>query len=264
MPANVLVVEDEPAIAEVLSVTLLHAGYFPLRVTDAQVAVTLIAKVLPDLILLSRNLPENSAIEFLQALRRDNRCKHVPVVMLSTLISEEDYIEGLEAGADDYLLKPFSPRTLLARVKALLRRRAPQFFEDMVSVHGLTLDPTSHRAYIAKDDVEIQLKVGPMEFKILHYFLTNPEKVHSRVMLLNQVWGDHTSIEERTVDVHIKRLRTILKPVGYAPIIETVRGSGYRLSAQGMIEAAEQSANAALLAGTSSETGGPVAVGTCR
>jgi two-component system phosphate regulon response regulator PhoB len=188
----------------------------------------------------------------LQALRNTQRGNEVPVIMLSAFGSEEDRIEGLQAGADDYLPKPFSPKELLARIKAVLRRRTPQLAEAVVAVHGLTMDPTSHRVYVVKDRAEIPLKVGPTEFKLLHYFLTHPERVHSRAMLLDQVWGDHAFIEERTVDVHIKRLRTVLKSAGYESIIETVRGSGYRLSAQGMIEAVKQAEKASLLRGRAS------------
>jgi two-component system phosphate regulon response regulator PhoB len=215
MPANVLVVEDEPAIAELLTLTLHHGGFHPIHAADAQVASSLVAEVLPDLIVLDRALPGGSGIDFLRALRLSERGGEVPVIMLSAYGTEGDRVEGLEAGADDYLPKPFSPKELLARIKAVLRRRAPQLAEEVVAVHGLTLDTASHRVYVAK----------------------GPERVHSRAMLLDQVWGDHAFIEERTVDVHIKRLRTVLKPAGYEPIIETVRGSGYRLSAQGMVDA---------------------------
>jgi len=237
MPANVLVVEDEPAIAELLTLTLHHGGFHPIHAADAQVASSLVAKVLPDLIVLDRALPGGSGIDFLRALRLSERGCEVPVIMLSAYGTEGDRVEGLEAGADDYLPKPFSPKELLARIKAVLRRRAPQLAEEVVAVHGLTLDTASHRVYVAKGRTEIPLKVGPTEFKLLHFLLAHPERVHSRAMLLDQVCGDHAFIEERTVDVHIKRLRTVLKPAGYEPIIETVRGSGYRLSAQGMVDA---------------------------
>lgn len=247
MPASVLVVEDEPAIAELLTVTLQYGGYYPLHAPDAQVASTLVAEVLPDLIVLDRALPGNSGIEFLRALRSTERGGEVPVIMLSAFGSEEDRVEGLEAGADDYLPKPFSPKELLARIKAVLRRRAPQLADEVVSVHGLTLDSARHRVYVANGSHEIPLKIAPTEFKLLHYFLTHPERVHSRAMLLDEVWGDHVFVEERTVDVHIKRLRTVLKPAGYESIIETVRGSGYRLSAQGMIDAIRQAEKASLL-----------------
>lgn len=247
MPASVLVVEDEPAIAELLTVTLQYGGYYPLHAPDAQVASTLIAEVLPDLILLDRALPGDSGIEFLQALRNTQRGNEVPVIMLSAFGSEEDRIEGLQAGADDYLPKPFSPKELLARIKAVLRRRTPRLVEKVVSVHGLTLDPASHRVFVVKDHIKKPLRIAPTEFKLLHYFLAHPERVHSRAMLLDQVWGGHAFIEERTVDVHIKRLRGVLQPAGYESIIETVRGSGYRLSAQGMIDAAKQAEKASLL-----------------
>lgn len=262
MRASVLAIENDAASAEMLSATLLQGGYFALRVADTQMAVPLMASVPPDLIVLSRTLPGNSAIEFLRGLRKSGRSRRVPVLMLSTRGSDEDCIEALEAGADDYLLKPISPNVLLARIRAALRRHVPQLFGELVTVHGLTLDPRCHRAYVVVKRAEVLLKVGPTEFKLLHYLLANPEKVHSRITLLDRVWGGHSSLEERTVDVHIKRLRTILKPYGYAPIIETVRGSGYRLSAQGMIDADHRAPGASGVKAASA--GGASAVAPCR
>lgn len=230
MPASVLIVEDEPAIAELLAVSIKHAGYHPLQARDVEGANLLVSEVLPDLVVLDWMLPGTSGLVFLRRLRADSRTREVPVIMLTARTEEEDSVDGLEAGADDYMAKPFSPKELVARIKAVLRRRAPQLTNDAVSVNGLTLDPSTHRVYVEENRVELPVYLGPTEFKLLHFFLAHPERVHSRTHVLDQVWGDHASIEERTVDVHIKRLRTALKAVGYEAIIETVRGSGYRLS----------------------------------
>lgn len=244
MPASVLVVEDEPAIAELLTVTLRHGGYYPLLAPNVQVASAFVTEVLPDLIVLDRSLAGDSGREFLRALRRTERGGEVPVIMLSAFGSVDDRIEEPETRADDYLTKPFSPKDLLARIKAVLRRRIPQLSKEVVSFQGLTVNPAGQRVYVAKDGAEMLLKIGPTEFKLLHYFLTHPERVHSRALLLEKIWGDHTLVEERTVDVHVKRLRTVLKPGGYESIIETVRGSGYRLSSQGMNTAARKADDA--------------------
>ncbi|QQC63133.1 phosphate regulon transcriptional regulator PhoB [Paraburkholderia ginsengisoli] len=230
MPPSVLIVEDEPAIAELLAINIKHAGYHPLQARDVNAANALVAEVLPDLIVLDWMLPGTSGLVFLRRLRADARTRELPVIMLTARTQEEDSVDGLEAGADDYMAKPFSPKELVARIKAVLRRRAPQRTNDAVTVNGLTLDPSTHRVYVKENGVQLPVHLGPTEFKLLHFFLTHPERVHSRTLVLDQVWGDHVFIEERTVDVHIKRLRSALKPVGYEAIIETVRGSGYRLT----------------------------------
>ena len=242
MPASVLIVEDEPAIAELLAVNIKHAGYHPLKARDAEGANALVSEVLPDLIVLDWMLPGTSGLVFLRKLRADSRTREVPVIMLTARTEEQDLVDGLEGGADDYMSKPFSPKELLARIKAVLRRRAPQLTNDAVGVHGLTLDPTTRRVYAEENGVELPVHLGPTEFKLLHFFLTHPERVHSRTSVLDQVWGDHVFIEERTVDVHIKRLRTALKPVGYEAIIETVRGCGYRLSKLALPQHSEKAA----------------------
>ncbi|MFM0597228.1 MULTISPECIES: phosphate regulon transcriptional regulator PhoB [Paraburkholderia] len=230
MHISVLIVEDEPAIIELLAANLKHAGFHPLPARNATIASALISEILPDLIVLDWMLPGMSGLQFMRKLRADSRTRDVPVIMLTARDEEQDRVDGLEAGADDYLVKPFSPKELVARIKAVLRRRAPQLTDDAVSVRSLTLDPATRRVFVktAGDDMPVHL--GPTEFKLLHYFMAHPERVHSRSLVLDQVWGDHVFIEERTIDVHVKRLRAALKPVGYDAIIETVRGSGYRLS----------------------------------
>ncbi|MCW3696763.1 phosphate regulon transcriptional regulator PhoB [Burkholderia cenocepacia] len=230
MPINVMIVEDEPAVVDLLAVNLKHAGMHPLEARDASVARSLIAEVLPDLILLDWMLPGMSGLQFLRHLRADSRTRDVPVVMLTARDDERDRIDGLEAGADDYLAKPFSPKELVARIKAVLRRSSPQLTDDPVTVGKLTLDPGRHLVFAKEDGREVQVRLGPLEFKVLHFFMVHPERVHSRSTILDRVWGDHIFIEERTIDVHVKRLREALKPVGCDAIIETVRGSGYRLA----------------------------------
>jgi two-component system phosphate regulon response regulator PhoB len=236
VPSNILIVEDEAAIAELLCVNLHHAGYCPIRADSAEQAHGLINDVLPDLVLLDWMLPGKSGVMFARDLRRNERTKHIPVIMLTARSDEQDKVLGLETGADDYVTKPFSPRELMARIKAVLRRRAPQLTEDAVQINGLMLDPATHRVTSRMDGVEvphdneIPLDLGPTEFRLLHFLMTHPERVHSRTQLLDQVWGDHVFVEERTVDVHIKRLRAALRPAGQDALIETVRGSGYRLA----------------------------------
>jgi len=224
MGSTILVVEDEPAIAELIAVNLSHAGHKVLRAADTGQAKTIINAELPDLILLDWMLPGTTGIDFAKILRKEERTKDTPIVMLTARAEEDDKVTGLEVGADDYITKPFSPKELLARIKAVLRRRAPQLTDDRVEIAGLTLDPTAHRVF----GKEVQLDVGPTEFRLLHFFMTRPERVHSRTQLLDQVWGDHVFVEERTVDVHIRRLRQSLSPSGHDCHIETVRGAGYR------------------------------------
>lgn len=228
MPSTILVVEDEAAIAELIVVNLSFAGHKVLRAADTEQARTLITAELPDLILLDWMLPGTSGMQFAQALRKDERTRTVPIIMLTARTDEQDKIDGLEAGADDYVTKPFSPKELLARIKAVLRRRAPQLTDDSVEVSGLRLDPVTHRILGNNQTLEM----GPTEFRLLHFFMTHQERVHSRTQLLDQVWGDHVFVEERTVDVHIRRLRQALNATGHDKLIETVRGAGYRFSAK--------------------------------
>jgi two-component system phosphate regulon response regulator PhoB len=229
MPANILLVEDEPAIQELIAFNLAQAGHHVLRASTAEVALTLVKNALPDLVLLDWMLPGASGIDIAKKLRADERTRHVPIIMLTARSDEQDKITGLETGADDYITKPFSPRELLARIKAVLRRRAPQMTDDAVEVKGLRLDPVTHRVTGNGDPIDL----GPTEFRLLHFFMTHQERVHSRSQLLDQVWGDHVFVEERTVDVHIRRLRSALEPSEHAALIQTVRGTGYRFSTQG-------------------------------
>lgn len=230
MPSSILVVEDEPAIAELIAVNLQHAGHYPIRAYNAEQALSLMSDVLPDLVLLDWMLPGKSGATFAKELRNNDRTKQIPIIMLTARSEEQDKVLGLEAGADDYVTKPFSPKELLARIKAVLRRRAPQLTDDVVAINGLRLDPATHRVTGQDESGMIKLDLGPTEFRLLHFLMTHPERVHSRSQLLDQVWGDHVFVEERTVDVHIKRLRAALTPGGYSNMIETVRGSGYRLA----------------------------------
>ncbi len=228
MPANILLVEDEPAIQELIAVNLTRSGHHVVRVSDAETAQRVVRDALPDLILLDWMLPGMSGVEFARRLRTDERTRMIPVIMLTARGEEQDKVAGLETGADDYITKPFSPRELVARIKAVLRRRAPQVTEDAVEAGGLRLDPSTHRVSAEGQT----LSLGPTEFRLLHFLMTHPERVHSRTQLLDQVWGDHVFVEERTVDVHIRRLRAALEPSGHDRLIQTVRGSGYRFSVQ--------------------------------
>ncbi|MGQ5522886.1 phosphate regulon transcriptional regulator PhoB [Chitinimonas sp. PSY-7] len=227
MPANILLVEDEPAIQELIAFNLQQAGHHVLRADSAEAGMHLVKTALPDLVLLDWMLPGMSGIEFSKKLRADERTRQVPVIMLTARSEESDKVIGLETGADDYITKPFSPRELQARIKAVLRRRAPQITDDVVEIKGLALDPATHR--VSGDGIRLDL--GPTEFRLLHFFMTHPERVHSRSQLLDHVWGDHVFVEERTVDVHIRRLRSALEATGHDALIQTVRGTGYRLSA---------------------------------
>jgi two-component system phosphate regulon response regulator PhoB len=237
MPSTILVVEDEPAIQELVAVNLTFAGHKALRASTVDQATTLIRAELPDLILLDWMLPGSSGIQFARKLRTDERTRDIPIIMLTARSNESDKVEGLEAGADDYITKPFSPKELIARIKAVLRRRAPQLTDDAVDLGGLRLDPATHRLTgTRRDGTTLPLDIGPTEFRLLHFFMTHPERVYSRAQLLDQVWGDHVFLEERTVDVHIRRLRHSLTPSGLDGLVETVRGSGYRFSVAALPE----------------------------
>ena len=230
MQSTILVVEDEPAIAELLSVNLGFAGHKALVAENAEIAQSIVEGQLPDLILLDWMLPGMSGVRYARKLRADERTKEIPIIMLTARTDEGDKVEGLETGADDYITKPFSPKELMARIKAVMRRRAPQLTNDTVEIGGLRLDPATHRLWGTVDGQAAALDLGPTEFRLLHFFMTHAERVHSRAQLLDQVWGDHVFVEERTVDVHIRRLRKALEPTGHDRLIETVRGSGYRFS----------------------------------
>jgi two-component system phosphate regulon response regulator PhoB len=228
----VLVVEDESAISELIAINLRHAGFDVRVVASADEAQAQIDRVLPDLVLLDWMLPGLTGLQLARRWRGDARTRDLPIIMLTARTDEADKIGGLDAGADDYLTKPFSPRELLARIRAVLRRKAPEALDSAVEIAGLRLDPATRRVGRRIGDEVREVKVGPTEFRLLHFFMTHPERVHSRAQLLDRVWGDHVFIEERTVDVHVKRLREALAPVQCAALIETVRGAGYRLTAQ--------------------------------
>lgn len=225
MPASVLIVEDEPAILELIAINLQHAGFETLRAKSAEEAGRLLNDVLPDLVLLDWMLPGQSGLALARRLRGDARTKEMPMIFLTARADESDKLAGLESGADDYITKPFSTKELVARIRAVLRRRKPQHGDQPVDVAGLMLDPAAHRVTGNGQP----LALGPTEFRLLHYLLTHPNRVYSRAQLLDEVWGDHVFIEERTVDVHIRRLRQALTPSGHDALIETVRGSGYAL-----------------------------------
>ena len=228
--SSILVVEDESAIAELISINLRHAGFEVSVAADAASAQAAVDRLLPDLVLLDWMLPGQSGLQLARRWRSDGRTRALPVIMLTARADEADKIAGLDAGADDYLSKPFSTKELLARVRALLRRMAPEKLDAAVEVSGLRLDPTTRRVTRRVDEQLRELKLGPTEFRLLHFLMSHPERVHSRAQLLDRVWGDHVAIEERTVDVHVKRLREALAPAQCAMLIETVRGAGYRLS----------------------------------
>lgn len=223
---TVLIVEDEPAIAELIAVNLRHNGFQPTLALDGESAQREIDAMLPDLVLLDWMLPGASGLTLARRWRGDPRTKAVPIIMLTARGDEADRVAGLDAGADDYMAKPFSTKEMLARIRAVLRRRAPEQAAVTLEAGRLKLDTATHR--VSFD--EQLLKLGPTEFKLLHYLMSHAERVHSRGQLLDKVWGDHVFIEERTVDVHIKRLREALGAA--APMIETVRGAGYRLTTQ--------------------------------
>ncbi len=230
---RVLIVEDEPAIAELVALHLRHAGFEVALADTGEAAQAEINRALPSLVVLDWMLPGQSGVALARRWRADERTRDLPLVMLTARGEEADMVAGLESGADDYVAKPFSPKELLARIRAVLRRRAPQALEDAVRIGGLTLDPATRRVTAMHNDSNKDLKLGPTEFRLLHFLMAHPERVHSRAQLLDRVWGDHVFIEERTVDVHIKRLREVLALADCAGLVETVRGAGYRLARPG-------------------------------
>jgi two-component system phosphate regulon response regulator PhoB len=230
--SRIVVVEDEMAIAELISINLRFAGHEVTIAANGEQAKHEIDAKLPDLVVLDWMLPGQSGLALARQWRSEVRTRELPIIMLTARTADADKVAGLDAGADDYLCKPFSTNELMARIRAVLRRKAPQALEDMVEVDGLRLDPATRRINRRTPHGEIELKMGPTEFRLLHFMMTHPERVHSRAQLLDRVWGDHVFIEERTVDVHVKRLREALHPAQCAGMIETVRGSGYRLARQ--------------------------------
>ncbi|MEM7838053.1 phosphate regulon transcriptional regulator PhoB [Morganella morganii] len=226
MARRILVVEDEAPIREMVCFVLEQNGYQPIEADDYDAAIARLVEPFPDLVLLDWMIPGGSGIQVIKHMKRDSQLREIPVMMLTARGEEEDRVKGLETGADDYMTKPFSPKELVARVKAILRRISPMAADDLIAMNGLTLDPASHRV----TSNENPLEMGPTEFKLLHFFMTHPERVYSREQLLNYVWGENVYVEDRTVDVHIRRLRKALEADGHDKMIQTVRGTGYRFS----------------------------------
>lgn len=226
MAVTVLVVDDESAIREMLGFILMREGYDYQTAANAEQAWRRIKESLPDIILLDWMLPGISGVELARRLKREPDTRHLPLIMLTARDDEEDKIRGLNVGADDYITKPFSPAELTARIKAVLRRSAPLDSKEVVEVEGLRLDPNTYRLS-ARDK---SLEMGPTEFRLLHFFITHPERVYSRGQLIDYVWGENVYVEERTVDVHIRRLRKSLEASGHDKLVQTVRGVGYRFS----------------------------------
>lgn len=233
MLTTILVVEDEPAIQELLAYNLRNVGYTVMCVNSAEQATTKINETLPDLILLDWMLPGVNGVEFMRVLRQDLRTRLIPIILLTARVEENDKVCGLERGADDYITKPFSPRELIARIRAILRRSLPEASDEILDIEGIKLNPMTHRVTVIDQKNRFQEKellISPIEFRLLHFLMAHTERVHTRTQLLNKVWGDHVFVEDRTVDVHIRRLRKVLEGVGKANLIQTVRGAGYRFS----------------------------------
>ncbi len=222
---TVLIVDDEAAIREMIAVALQMAGYRCLEAENAQAAHAIVVDHQPDIILLDWMMPDVSGIELARRLKRETAYADIPIIMLTARSEEDNKIQGLEAGADDYITKPFSPRELIARLKAVLRRTATAGIDEPIEVEGLRLDPSSHRV----SSGETELEFGPTEFRLLQFFMTHPERAYTRSQLLDQVWGGNVYVEERTVDVHIRRLRLALG-AQHEHLVQTVRGTGYRFS----------------------------------
>ncbi len=226
MAAKILVVEDEAPVRDMICFALNKADYDCLGAKDAVDARRMVAETPPDLILMDWMLPEMSGIELTRELKGNDLTREIPVIMLTARGEEDDKVRGLESGVEDYVTKPFSPRELMARIKVILRRVSPDVTEEVIEAGELILNPASHRVEFAGHEISL----GPTEFKLLHFFMTHPDKVYSRTRLLDRVWGTNVFIEERTVDVHIRRLRMALEPHGIDGMIQTVRGAGYRFS----------------------------------
>ena len=223
MGGSILIVEDELVTQRLIAASLERAGYKVIRVPSVAQAEAAIREVLPDLMLLDWILPGTTGVSFLRQLRNERRTKQIPVIMLTGRTEEFDKVTGLEAGADDYLTKPFSHRELLARIRAVVRRRAPLLGDEPIEFSDLKLDPAAHRVSTRCGKINL----WATEFRLLHFLMTHPDRVYSRGQLLDEVWGDHVFVEDRTVDVHIRRLRQALQPSGHQDMIETVRGAGY-------------------------------------
>ncbi len=227
MRGKILIVDDEEAIRKMVCLAITEAGYDCIEAADTSQAQARILAETPDLVLLDWMLPGVSGVEYARRMRREKLTARLPVILLTARAEEEDKMRGFDSGADDYITKPFSARELIARIRALLRRTTPHTMDKAVEVDGLSLDPVTHRVSAGGQTVGL----GPTEFRLLHFFMANPERVHSRERLLNGVWGNNVYVEERTVDVHIRRLRRALETSGHDRLIQTVRGAGYRFSA---------------------------------
>lgn len=226
MSRKILVVEDEAPIRDMLCFVLEQNGYQPMTAGDYDSALNLLVEPYPDLVLLDWMLPGGSGIQIAKKMKQHDVTRSIPIIMITARGEEEDKVRGLEVGADDYVTKPFSPKELMARIKAVIRRVAPTSLDDVIDVQGLKLDPVSHRV----TSMDTSLDMGPTEFRLLHFFMTHPERVYSREQLLDHVWGTNVYVEDRTVDVHIRRLRKAIAVNGHDRLVQTVRGSGYRFS----------------------------------
>ncbi len=227
MQKRILIVDDEPAIRDMVAFALRKGDYQPVHAGDAREAQAAIAERVPDLILLDWMLPGSSGLELARRWRRDELTSDVPIIMLTARGEENDRVSGLESGVDDYVVKPFSARELLARIRAVLRRSREDEADGSVAVGGLRIDGAAHRVFAGAES----LHLGPTEYRLLHFFMTHAERVYTRTQLLDQVWGGNVYVEERTVDVHIRRLRKALEPFQLEDMVQTVRGAGYRFSA---------------------------------
>lgn len=226
--SKILIVEDEAAIRDMLKFTLSASGYEVFEANNAEEGWKVALDVLPDLILLDWMMPGTPGVSLAKRLRQNDKTAHMPIIMLTARGEEEDQVKGFESGVDDYVVKPFSPRALVARIQAILRRQSSETVETSIITSGqMRIDIESHRFYVSDEEI----KLGPTEFKLIHFFMTHANRVFSRSQLLDQVWGVNVVVEERTVDVHIRRLRKLLEPSGVADYIQTIRGSGYRFSA---------------------------------
>ena len=231
MQKRILIVDDEPAIRDMVAYALRKGDYDPAHAGDAREAQNAIAERVPDLILLDWMLPGTSGLELARRWRKEPLTRDVPIIMLTARGEENDRVGGLEAGVDDYVVKPFSARELLARIRAVMRRSREDDEDGSVQVGGLRIDGAAHRVFADAGSGPAPVQIGPTEYRLLHFFMTHPERVYSRTQLLDHVWGGSVYVEERTVDVHIRRLRKTLEPHGVENMVQTVRGSGYRFSA---------------------------------
>ncbi|SEK69919.1 two component transcriptional regulator, winged helix family [Colwellia chukchiensis] len=228
MNKQILVVEDEASIREMISFVLLQHGFKVVEASTTAQAQAKMKEPYPDLILLDWMLPGGSGVKFAKALQQHEQTRNIPIIMITARSDEDDKVRGFDAGVDDYVTKPFSPKELIARIKAVIRRVTPTAIDEVINFHGLSLDPVAHRVSINGQSIEL----GPTEFRLLHFFLTHTERVYSREQLLDNVWGTNVYVEDRTVDVHIRRLRKAISGAGHENFIQTVRGSGYRFSHQ--------------------------------